>query len=123
MERLNMPTSKTLISTFKIEITGQSGHGSRPHEIKTPAIERAYEVINALNYVNNKWLKIYSGPTTPKIYVTRIQAGSRNTPNQFPGKCTLMLELCTDDSRHKYVLLDLKEAVENASGGTSFDIT
>ncbi len=104
--------------TITIDVNGQSGHGSRPHEIKTHAIKKAYEVIDILEILNNKWHKKLQVSSRPRIYVNKIQAGSSNTPNQFPGKCSIEIKLFATKAELETAQLDLRNALKTTREAT-----
>ncbi len=80
---------------INIDVSGQSGHASRPEEINSHAIFNALSIKKEITKLNREWQTKYSHPLlgSPSIAVTSIDSGSNNSANQFPSNCTLGVDI------------------------------
>lgn len=96
---------------IKVFVKGQTGHGSRPWLIKKHAIWEAWKIIESIEAQIKKWQGKYSDSMigSPSIGLTGINSGSTNSPNKFPGTCTLQLDIRTTPKFHPKLDLEIKE--------------
>ncbi len=79
---------------IKLSIKGDSGHGSRPEEIKKNTTLELSRVVSEIESKKAIFLKEFNHPImgNPTIGTTSIQAGNINMPNKFPGMGSVGLD-------------------------------
>lgn len=99
---------------YQIDIHGDTGHGSRPYEIKKHSIFDGVQIINYINQISDEWKKKYHDDLlgSPNITVTSINTGIGNSPNKFPALCTLGLDIRTTPKLHEELENEIKK-IEN----------
>lgn len=104
---------------FEIDIDGQSGHGSRPHEIKKHAIYDAIEVVMLVNKLSKRWASQYFDDLLgkPTAVVTAIMTENTTSPNKFPASCKLVVDVRTTPALHDVVVKEVKTAVAKTVHG------
>lgn len=88
---------------------GDSGHASRPEEIKRHAVREMMKFANALKVKAAEWHKEFSGtPFEPPTIgeLTSIQAG--DSPNKFPSVCVATFDVRTTPDFHKVAFNRIK---------------
>jgi acetylornithine deacetylase/succinyl-diaminopimelate desuccinylase family protein len=92
-----------------VTVTGQSGHGSRPEEIKKHSIKQALQLVERLEKIKGKWQEDYCHKHlgAPTVGWTGIQAGDFQAPNKFPDQCKLQFDFRTTPSMHQ----DIKKEI------------
>lgn len=99
---------------LKLTTHGDSGHGSRPEEIKQHAVFKMYEAAKILNALGMSWEKQYFDEVLGKPTVgllTSIQAGDNKSPNKFGDSCTATFDIRTTPMLHDQALSLIKDKI------------
>lgn len=83
----------TEIHTIAIEVHGDTGHGSRPDDIKRHAIYESFRIIKSVRDFSRTL-----GVREDAISIRLLSTGSGNSANQFPGTCRVEIDALIDDA-------------------------
>jgi len=104
-------------SKVKITTTGDSGHGSRPHEVKTHAIEEMFKVIDTMKKIEEYSEKEFTDNRLgiPSFALTGIFS-NENSLNKIPTSCWTFWDIRTTPKMHAKLLQILEKKLgENIS--------
>lgn len=92
---------------IRAETRGDTGHGSRPREIKQHAVRNMIKFSDKLKKEVVRWAEefsddVFDSPTVGEM--TSISAGSEDTPNKFPDSCRATFDIRTNPKFHKVAL-------------------
>lgn len=96
---------------LKITTYGQSGHGSKPHEVKKHAVVKMLEVSKKIENLGKDWASKYKDPVLgiPTIgLLTSINAGNAQSPNKFPDSCVATFDIRSVPQMHEKAIREIK---------------
>lgn len=87
---------------FEITVHGQSGHGSRPHEIKVHAVYEAVKIMDNIQKSLKTWKRQYRHKLLgePSVTVTSVRTDASKSFNKFPEVCQFVLDVRTTPGFH-----------------------
>ncbi len=97
-----MENHSTSTRSVSLRIDGDMGHGSRPQDIKRHAILTALDVFDSIAAILAE-----NHPT-----LTKLSTGNQNSPNQFPGACTLNFTYTTGSDETQQALEQFLASLE-----------
>lgn len=94
---------------IKLITKGDSGHGSRPGEIKEHAILKMTQIISEMNQIDEEVKNKYTHELlgSPSFSLTGISSDS-DSPNKFSGTCSTTWDIRTTPQLHYSLLQELK---------------
>ncbi|MGB4768302.1 MAG: hypothetical protein WBP22_03520 [Candidatus Saccharimonas sp.] len=97
MENHNISTR-----SVSLRVEGDMGHGSRPQDIKRHAIVTALDVFDSIGTIL----------VDSHLLLTRLSTEGKNSPNQFPGACTLSFTYTTSSDEIQQTLEQFLASLE-----------
>lgn len=94
---------------LKVTTKGQSGHGSKPHQVKHHAVADMYEIAGKLEALVKGWTQEHTDELlgSPSIALfTSFSAGSLQSPNKIPDTAIATFDIRTTPSIH-YKAVDI----------------
>lgn len=99
----------------KLTARGDSGHGSRPREVKINSVLTMAKALIELDQLGRDWAKQYKDPIlgAPTIGIgTSIQAGDSGSPNKFADTCVATVDVRTVPAMHDQVKTLFEKCLE-----------
>ncbi|MGB4762354.1 MAG: hypothetical protein WBP12_03285 [Candidatus Saccharimonas sp.] len=85
-----------------LRVEGDMGHGSRPQDIKRHAILTALDVFDSIATIL----------VDSRLLLTQLSTEGKNSPNQFPGACTLNFTYTTSNDETQQALEQFLASLE-----------
>lgn len=106
---------------LRLDVKGDSGHGSEPEKIKINAINELNKIIQKVIKIGEKWQRAYSDDILgiPTVSLTGFQAGDINVPNSFPSKAVATFDIRTVPVMHNKVVTEIKRFLKTENVAVS----